>query len=48
VEGGYKVWTPPPSRLPAKPHAFIVFSIADPGSIGAILSGKGRSSIVAG
>jgi uridylate kinase len=26
----------------------IVFSIADPGSIGAILSGKGRSTIVAG
>ncbi len=40
IEGGYKVMMRPHSRLPARTSLpIIVFSIAEPGSIGAILRG---------
>ena len=49
VEGGYKVMDATAFALARETSLpIIVFSIADPGSIGAILSGKGRSTIVAG
>lgn len=49
LEGGYKVMDATAFAL-ARDTALpiIVFSIADPGSIGAILSGKGQGTIVAG
>jgi uridylate kinase len=49
VEGGYKVMDATAFALARETSLpIIVFSIAEPGSIGAILSGKGRSTIVAG
>lgn len=49
VEGSYKVMDATAFALARETSLpIIVFSIADPGSIGAILSGKGRSTIVAG
>jgi uridylate kinase len=49
VEGGYKVMDATAFAL-ARETALpiIVFSVAEPGSIGAILSGKGRGTLVAG
>jgi uridylate kinase len=49
VEGSYKVMDATAFALARETSLpIIVFSIAEPGSIGAILSGKGRSTIVAG
>jgi uridylate kinase len=49
VAGGYKVMDATAFALARETSLpIIVFSIAEPGSIGAILSGKGRSTIVAG
>ncbi len=49
VEGGYKVMDATAFALARDTSLpIIVFSIAEPGSIGAILGGKGRSTIVAG
>ena len=49
VEGGYKVMDATAFAL-ARETALpiIVFSVAEPGSIGAILNGKGRGTLVAG
>src|ERR1044072_7367956 len=49
VEGGYKVMDATAFSLPRKTSLpIIVFSIAEPGSIGAILRGQGRGTVVAG
>jgi uridylate kinase len=49
VEGGYKVMDATAFALARETSLpIIVFSIAEVGSIGAILSGKGRGTIVAG
>ena len=49
VEGGYKVMDATAFALARETSLpIIVFSIAEPGSIGAILSGKGKGTIVAG
>ena len=49
VEGGYKVMDATAVALARETSLpIIVFSIAEPGSIGAILSGKGKGTIVAG
>jgi len=49
VEGGYKVMDATAFALARETSLpIIVFSIAEPGSIGAVLSGKGKSTIVAG
>lgn len=49
VEGGYKVMDATAFALARETSLpIIVFSIAEPGSIGAVLTGKGRSTIVSG
>jgi uridylate kinase len=49
LEGGYKVMDATAFALARETSLpIIVFSIAEPGSIGAILSGSGRGTIVAG
>jgi uridylate kinase len=49
VEGGYKVMDATAFALARETSLpIIVFSIAEPGSIGAILTGKGKGTIVAG
>lgn len=49
VEGGYKVMDATAFALAREASLpIIVFSIAEPGSIGAILTGTGRGTIVAG
>jgi uridylate kinase len=49
VEGGYKVMDATAFALARETGVpIIVFSIAEPGSIGAVLSGVGRGTIVAG
>ena len=49
VEGGYKVMDATAFALARETSLpIIVFSIAEPGSIGAILSGKGKGTIVSG
>lgn len=49
LEGGYKVMDATAFALARETGVpIIVFSIAEPGSIGAILSGTGRGTIVAG
>jgi uridylate kinase len=49
IEGGYKVMDATAFALARETSLpIIVFSIAEPGSIGAILQGKGRGTIVAG
>lgn len=49
IEGGYKVMDATAFALARETSLpIIVFSIAEAGSIGAILSGKGRGTIVAG
>jgi uridylate kinase len=49
VEGGYKVMDATAFALARETSLpIIVFSIAEPGSIGAILRGQGRGTIVAG
>lgn len=49
VEGGYKVMDATAFALARETSLpIIVFSIAEPGSIGAVLSGKGKGTIVAG
>ena len=49
VEGGYKVMDATAFALARETSLpIIVFSIAEPGSIGAILSGTGKGTIVAG
>ena len=49
VEGGYKVMDATAFALAREISLpIIVFSIAEPGSIGAILTGKGKGTIVAG
>ena len=49
VEGGYKVMDATAFALARETSLpIIVFSIAEPGSIGAILAGKGKGTIVAG
>jgi uridylate kinase len=49
VEGGYKVMDATAFALARETSLpIIVFSIAEPGSIGAVLAGKGKSTIVAG
>jgi uridylate kinase len=49
VEGGYKVMDATAFALARETSLpIIVFSIAEPGSIGAVLSGKGKSTIVSG
>src|SRR5262249_20874274 len=49
IEGGYKVMDATAFALARETSLpIIVFSIAEPGSIGAILSGTGRGTIVAG
>ncbi|HWW46801.1 MAG TPA: UMP kinase [Xanthobacteraceae bacterium] len=49
LEGGYKVMDATAFALARDTSLpIIVFSIAEPGSIGAILSGKGQGTIVAG
>lgn len=49
VEGGYKVMDATAFALARETSLpIIVFSIAEPGSIGAILTGKGKGTIVSG
>jgi uridylate kinase len=49
IEGGYKVMDATAFALARETSLpIIVFSIAEPGSIGAILQGEGRGTIVAG
>ncbi len=49
LEGGYKVMDATAFALARETGVpIIVFSIAEPGSIGAILNGTGRGTIVAG
>ena len=49
VEGGYKVMDATAFALARETSLpIIVFSIAEPGSIGAVLTGKGKSTIVSG
>src|SRR6478752_2020701 len=49
IEGGYKVMDATAFALARETSLpIIVFSIADPGSVGAILRGTGRGTIVAG
>ncbi|MBV8701214.1 MAG: UMP kinase [Bradyrhizobium sp.] len=49
IEGGYKVMDATAFALARETSLpIIVFSIADPGSIGAILQGRGRGTVVAG
>jgi uridylate kinase len=49
IEGGYKVMDATAFALARETSLpIIVFSIAEPGSIGAILQGKGRGTVVAG
>ncbi len=49
VEGGYKVMDATAFALARETSLpIIVFSIAEPGSIGAIVAGKGKGTIVAG
>ena len=49
IEGGYKVMDATAFALARETSLpIIVFSIAEPGSMGAILRGKGRGTIVAG
>lgn len=49
VEGGYKVMDATAFALARETSLpIIVFSVAEPGSIGAILSGKGKGTIVSG
>ena len=49
IEGGYKVMDTTAFALARETSLpIIVFSIAEPGSMGAILRGKGRGTIVAG
>ena len=49
VDGGYKVMDATAFALARETSLpIIVFSIAEPGSIGAILTGKGKGTIVAG
>lgn len=49
IEGGYKVMDATAFALARETSLpIIVFSIAEPGSIGAILSGKGKGTIVSG
>jgi uridylate kinase len=49
IEGGYKVMDATAFALARETSLpIIVFSIAEPGSIGAILSGKGHGTVVAG
>lgn len=49
VEGSYKVMDATAFALARETSLpIIVFSIAEPGSIGAVLAGKGKSTIVAG
>ena len=49
LEGGYKVMDATAFALARETSLpIIVFSIAEPGSIGAILSGTGAGTIVAG
>ena len=49
LEGGYKVMDATAFALARETSLpIIVFSIAEPGSIGAILAGKGKGTIVAG
>jgi uridylate kinase len=49
IEGGYKVMDATAFALARETSLpIIVFSIAEPGSIGAILAGKGKGTIVAG
>jgi len=49
IEGGYKVMDATAFALARETSLpIIVFSIAEPGSIGAILSGTGRGTVVAG
>jgi uridylate kinase len=49
IEGGYKVMDATAFALARETSLpIIVFSIAEPGSIGAILRGTGRGTIVAG
>lgn len=49
VEGGYKVMDATAFALARETSLpIIVFSIAEPGSIGAVLAGKGKSTIVSG
>ena len=49
IEGGYKVMDATAFALARETSLpIIVFSIAEPGSIGAILQGTGHGTIVAG
>jgi uridylate kinase len=49
IEGGYKVMDATAFALAQQTSLpIIVFSIAEPGSIGAILQGRGRGTVVAG
>jgi uridylate kinase len=49
IEGGYKVMDATAFALARETSLpIIVFSISEPGSIGAILQGKGRGTVVAG
>lgn len=49
MEGGYKVMDATAFALARETSLpIIVFSIAEPGSIGAVLTGKGKSTIVSG
>jgi uridylate kinase len=49
IEGGYKVMDATAFALARETSLpIIVFSIAEPGSIGAILQGRGRGTVVAG
>jgi uridylate kinase len=49
IEGGYKVMDATAFALARETSLpIIVFSIAEPGSIGAILAGRGRGTVVAG
>ena len=49
IEGGYKVMDATAFALARETSLpIIVFSIAEPGSIGAVLSGTGRGTVVAG
>jgi len=49
IEGGYKVMDTTAFALARETSLpIIVFSIAEPGSIGAVLSGTGRGTVVAG